>query len=149
MRINLVAPDSLAAAAGLRVGDILVENDVLSKIRRAPADGADVKVLRLNEASGQYQPASVRVKPVSGQPVRLGIMYDLGFAVRSVEAGSLAARARIQASDFLPKIDETFVHDVETLDLISSAAANGRDVTVNIIRWLIAEKRFDQLKAGL
>jgi S1-C subfamily serine protease len=71
--VTEVTGDAPAAAAGLRVGDLVVELngeplrsfDHLSEVVRATAPGDEVEVgyLRSDPASGQYAQATVTVEP--------------------------------------------------------------------------------------
>ena len=49
--------------------------------------------------------------------------------------GTLGARAELKAGDFIPKIDETFVHDAADLKLVDGAYEKGEQVLIHLTRW--------------
>ena len=77
----------------------------------------------------------IRVAFMPGEEKRLGITGDLGFLVAAIEPGLLGARAELHPDDFIPKINETFVHGMEDLKLIDQAYADGTQVLIQFTRW--------------
>jgi len=142
-RISIVPPESAAARHGLKVGDILAEPAPLpDRLADAGPSGVAIPVYRLDD-KGRYQRAMLRIVFRGGEEHRLGTTGDLGFLVTAVKPGSLGARAELKAGDFIPKIDDTFVHSVADLKRVDNAAASGDEVVIRFIRWLPASKQFE------
>lgn len=113
----------------------MAEPDPLpARLREAPAEGVEIPIFRLEE--GRYRRTKIRVNFRAGEEKRLGVTGDLGFLVAAVEPGSLGARAELRPDDFIPKINETFVHSVEDLKLVDQAHADGTEVLIHFTRWL-------------
>ncbi|MBI4908544.1 MAG: hypothetical protein HY820_33300 [Acidobacteria bacterium] len=134
-RVTVIPEGSVASRIGLRVGDVLAEPGVLPRrLREAAAEGAEIPLFRFDGA-GAYKREALRVAFATGEERRLGTTGDLGFLITGVKAGSLAARAELKTWDFLPKIDETFVHSVEDLKLVDAAYEKGAQVHIHFTRW--------------
>lgn len=135
-RVTVVPADSPGARHGLHLGDILAEPAPLPKrLADADAGGVEIPLYRL-DAKGAYQPATLRIVFRDGEEHRLGLTGDLGFLVTAVKRGSLGARAELKAGDFIPKINETFVHGVADLKLVDEAYDKAEQVLINFIRWV-------------
>ena len=67
---------------------------------------------------------------------------DLGFLVTDIEPASLAARAKLRVGDFLPQINDTFVHQLKDL-----ALGEGRDAQIHVTRWHAGKRIFEKLIA--
>jgi len=141
-RISIAPPASPAARHGLKIGDILAEPAPLpDRLADAGPSGVEIPLYRL-DATGSYQPATLRIVFREGEEHRLGTTGDLGFLVTAVKPGSLGARAELQAGDFIPKIDDTFVHSVADLKLVDEAYAKGAPVLIHFTRWMPASQTF-------
>ena len=141
-RITVAPPDSPAGRHGLKLGDILAEPAPLpQRLADAGPSGVEIPIYRL-DAKGSYQPATMRIVFREGEEHRLGTTGDLGFLVTAVKPGSLGARAELKAGDFIPKINETFVHSVADLKLVDDAYAKGEQVLISFTRWLPATQSF-------
>jgi S1-C subfamily serine protease len=144
-RVTIVPPHSAAAHNGLRIGDILAEPGPLpARLRAAPADGVEISLFRLNE--GRYQRTKIRITFKSGEEQRLGVTGDFGFLIASVDPGSLAARVGLRPGDFIPKINETFVHSVDDLKLVDQAYAEKKPVVIHVTRWTPEKNSFQDLE---
>ena len=140
-RVTVIPDGSAAGRIGLRVGDILAEPGALpARLRDAPADGAEIPLFRL--VDDKYQRTKIRATFAAGEEKRLGTTGDFGFLVASIAPGSLGARAELRPGDFIPKIDDTFVHRVEDLKLVDQAYDQGTQVLIHFIRWLPETKTF-------
>ena len=64
---------------------------------------------------------------------------DLGFLVTDIEPASLAARAKLRVGDFLPEINDTFIHELKDL-----ALAEGRDAQNHVTRWQADHRLFEK-----
>ena len=80
-----------------------------------------------------------------GEDKRLGVTGDFGFLVAAVEPGSLASRAGLRLGDFIPKINDTFVHSVDDLKLIDQAHDEGKHVVIYITRWSAETKSYENV----
>jgi len=151
-RVTVVPSASPAARAGLRLGDVLAEPVALvSRLRDAGSEGVAIPLYRLDTATAAYARTTLKVAFMPGEEKRLGTTGDLGFVVTGVKPGSLGARAELKAGDFIPKIDETFVHDVKDLRRVDDAYEKGEQVFIQFIRWfpdsadfktLVSRRRF-------
>jgi S1-C subfamily serine protease len=140
-RVTVIPEGSAAARVGLRVGDILAEPGPLpARLREAPAEGVEIPLYRLED--GKYVRTKIKVAFAAGQERRLGTTGDFGFLVTGVEPGSLGARAELVPGDFIPKIDDTFVHSVEDLKLVNRAYDEGAQVLIHFTRWAPEKKAF-------
>jgi S1-C subfamily serine protease len=135
-RVTVVPDGSVAARHGLRLGDILAEPEPLpARLRESRASGVEIPIYRLNTPKAAYEPATLTITFLEGEEHRLGTTGDLGFLVTDVRPGSLAARAELKAGDFIPKINETFVHAVADLKLVDAAYEKGEQVLIHFTRW--------------
>ena len=147
-RVTIVPDGSAAARIGLRIGDVLAEPAALpSLLRESPSEGVQIPLFRLEE--GRYRRTKLKVTFRTGEEKRLGVTGDLGFLVTAVEPGSLGARADLRSGDFIPKINETFVHSVEDLKLVDQAYAEEALVTIYYTRWLLQANSFQDAVARL
>jgi S1-C subfamily serine protease len=141
-RVTVVPDGSAGARIGLRIGDVLAEPGLLpARLRQAPVEGVDIPLFRLQE--GHYRREKVRATFTVGEEKRLGLTGDLGLFVTSVEPGSLAARAELRPDDFIPKINETFVHSLDDLKLVDQAYAEGKPVAIYFTRWSTETKSYE------
>jgi S1-C subfamily serine protease len=142
-RVTLVPDGSPAARHGIRVGDILAEPQPLpGRLRDAGPGGVEIPIFRLNRSNGTYEPARLTITFLEGEEHRLVTTGDLGFLVTGVRPGTLGARAELQPGDFIPKIDDTFVHDVTDLKLVDEAYEKGEQVLIHFTRWSPQTSRF-------
>ncbi|MCU1382776.1 MAG: hypothetical protein JWL71_1473 [Acidobacteria bacterium] len=142
-RVTMVPADSAAARHGLHPGDILAEPAPLpQRLADAGARGVAIPLYRLDAATGIYQPATLTIAFRDGEAHRLGTTGDLGFLVTTVKRGSLGARAELKAGDFIPKINETFVHSVADLRLVDAAYEKGEPVLIHFTRWYPGSSSF-------
>jgi S1-C subfamily serine protease len=126
----------------LRIGDVLAEPGSLpARLRQAPAEGVEIPLFRLEE--GRYHRKKIRATFTAGEEKRLGVTGDLGFLVAAVKPGSLAARAELRPGDFIPKINDTFVHGLEDLKLVDQAYAEGKQVVIYFTRWSPETKSYE------
>lgn len=143
-RVAVVPDGSVGARIGLRSGDILADPGPLpTRLRESPETGVDIPLFRL--VDGKYSPTRINVVFLASEERRLGATGDLGFLVTAVEPGSLAARAELRPGDFIPKINETFVHQLEDLKLVDEAYANGTQVLIHVTRWIPENSAFQKL----
>jgi hypothetical protein len=111
-RVTVIPDGSAGARIGLHFGDVLAEPGLLpGRMRQAPAEGVEIPFFRLEE--GRYRREKIRVTFTAGEEKRLGLTGDLGLLVTAVEPGSEAARAELRPGDFIPKINDTFVHSLD------------------------------------
>ena len=142
-RVSVVPPQSAAGRHGLKPGDILAEPAPLpQRLADAGPSGGEIPLYRLDQ-NGIYQAATLRIVFRDGEEHRLGTTGDLGFLVTAVKPGSLGARAELRPGDFIPKIDETFVHSVADLKLVDAADEKGEVVLIHFTRWLPATHAFE------
>jgi S1-C subfamily serine protease len=142
-RITVVPPESPAGRHGLKLGDILAEPAPLpQRLADAGASGVGIPIYRL-DAEGRYRRTLLRIMFRDGEEHRLGTTGDLGFLVTAIKPGSLGARAELKAGDFIPKIDDTFVHSVGDLKLVESAYEKNETVLIHFIRWGPTTKVFE------
>ncbi len=140
-RVTVIPDGSAGARIGLRVGDVLAEPGPLpARLRAAPAEGVEIPMYRMED--GKYVRTKIRVTFAAGEEKRLGTTGDFGFLITAVEPGSLGARAELLPGDFIPKIDETFVHSAEDLKLVNRAYDEGSQVLIHFTRWVPEKKSF-------
>jgi S1-C subfamily serine protease len=140
-RVTIVPDGSPGARNGLRIGDVLAEPGPLpARLREAPAEGVEIPLFRLED--GKYVRTKIRVTFAAGEEKRLGTTGDFGFLVTAVEPGSLGARAELLPGDFIPKINDTFVHSVEDLKLVNRAYDEGTQVFIHFTRWVPGTNSF-------
>ena len=142
-RVTIAPADSVAGRHGLHLGDILAEPAPLpQRLADAGPAGVEIPIYRL-DANGAYRPATLKIVFRAGEERRLGTTGDLGFLITNIKPGSLGARAELKAGDFIPKINETFVHGIADLKLVDAAYEKGEPVAIGFIRWLPAAKTFE------
>ena len=135
-RVSVVPDGSPGARSGVRIGDILAEPvPLVTRLREAGPDGIEIPLYRLDKAAATYSKTTIKIAFTSGEEHRLGTTGDLGFIVTGVKSGSLGARAEMRAGDFIPKINDTFVHDVKDLKLVDDAYEKNEQVLIQFIRW--------------
>ena len=135
-RVTVAPAGSAAERHGLTLGDILAEPQPLpARLRDSGPGGVEIPIYRLNTATAAYEPATLRITFLPGEAHRLGTTGDLGFLVTAVRSGTLGERAELKAGDFIPKIDETFVHDAADLKLVDEAHEKGEPVLIHFTRW--------------
>jgi S1-C subfamily serine protease len=140
--VTVVPDGSAGGRLGLRIGDVLAEPGSLpARMRQAPAEGVEIPLFRLEQ--GRYRRQKIRVTFTAGEEKRLGVTGDLGFLVTGVEPESLAPRAGLRPGDFIPKINDTFVHSVDDLKLVDQAHAEGKPVVIYITRWSAETKSYE------
>jgi S1-C subfamily serine protease len=145
-RVTIIPDGSAAARIGLRIGDVLAEPAALpGLLRESSAEGVQIPLFRLEE--GRYRRTKLKLAFRAGEEKRLGVTGDLGFLVTAVEPGSLGARADLRSGDFIPKINETFVHSVEDLKLVDQAYAKSAPVEIHYTRWLPETNSFQDAVA--
>ena len=133
-RVRSVFPDSPAARAGIREGDILVSVDgapidsqdafETALLTRGP--GRPIKII-LRGANGQERAVTLQAQePPSGLGVRI-LREDIGIGLREVSGGlriavvdrdSPAARQGLQSGDTLLALNGTRVEDLEDVNRI-------------------------------
>lgn len=138
-RLTIIPPDSVAARAGLRLSDILSDPP---GVRAVLLSSGTLPVFRFDGKTATYRKETVQVTFREGEERRLGVTGDLGFLVTAIEPGSLAARFELRAGDFLPQIDDTFVHVVKDL-----ALAEGPEAKIHVTRWDGSKRLFEKLIA--
>ncbi len=142
-RITVVPEASPGARHGLRPGDILAEPQPLPRrLADSGPDGVAIPLYRLDRTKTSYKKDSIKIAFLAGEEKRLGLTGDLGFLVTAVRPGSLGARAELKPGDFIPKIDETFVHSVNDLKLVDDAYEKGAQVLIAFIRWSVEADDF-------
>jgi len=138
--IEDVAPGSSAEAAGLRRGDIVtrIQNRIVSNAGTVAATigiaapGAQLEVVYLR--GGREGRATLTVESPMDRRVIVGaeVVMTRGTAVRaapdglqlfSVEGGSAAAAAGLQAGDLIRRIDDAPVSDLDSLAAALEGAA--------------------------
>jgi membrane-associated protease RseP (regulator of RpoE activity) len=141
-RVTIAPADSVASRHGLRLGDILAEPAAVpQRLADSGPGGVEIPVYRL-DTKGAYQRANLKIVFREGEEHRLGTTGDLGFLVTAIAPGSLGARAELKPGDFIPKINETFVHSDADLKLVDEAYANGQQVLIHFTRWTPASASF-------
>jgi hypothetical protein len=134
-RVTIAADGSPASRHGLRLGDILAEPAPLpQRLADSGPGGVEIPLYRL-DAKGAYQRATLKIVFRDGEEHRLGTTGDLGFLVTAIPRGSLGERAELKPGDFIPKINETFVHSVADLKLVNDAYDTGEEVLIHFTRW--------------
>jgi len=135
-RITVVPEGSAGARHGLRAGDVLAEPRPLpDRLRESGPGGVEIPLYRLDKSRETYEPTKLRIIFLAGEEKRLGTTGDLGFLVTAVRPGSLGARAELKPGDFIPKINDTFVHDDTDLKLVDDAYEKGEQVFIQFTRW--------------
>jgi membrane-associated protease RseP (regulator of RpoE activity) len=141
-RVTVIPDGSAGERIGLRIGDVLAEPGLLpARLRQAPAEGVDIPLFRLEE--GGYHREKIRATFTAGEEKRLGVTGDFGFLVAAVEPGLLASRAGLRPGDFIPKINDTFVHSLDDLKLVDQARDEGKPVVIYITRWSAETKSYE------
>jgi hypothetical protein len=134
-RVTIAPGGSAASRHGIRLGDILAEPATLpQRLADSGPGGVEIPLYRL-DAKGAYHRATLKIVFRDGEEHRLGTTGDLGFLVTAVARGSLGARAELKPGDFIPKINETFVHSDADLKLVDEAYAKGGQVLIHFTRW--------------
>ena len=142
-RITVVPEASPGARHGLRPGDILAEPQPLPRrLVESGPEGVEILLYRLDKAKPSYDKGRIRITFLAGEEKRLGLTGDLGFLVTAVRPGSLGARAELKPGDFIPKINETFVHGADDLKLVEDAYEKGEQVLISFIRWSVEADDF-------
>src|SRR5262249_49670472 len=145
-RVSAVPDGSPAARSGIRIGDILAEPAPLpARLRDAAPGGVDIPVYRLDPATARYARGTATVVFHGDEEKRLGTTGDLGFLVTGTKPRSLGERAELKAGDFIPKINETFVHGVNDLRLVDETYEKGEQVFIQFIRWFPDSSDFKTL----
>jgi S1-C subfamily serine protease len=135
-RITAVPEGSAGARHGLRAGDILAEPRPLpERLSASGRGGIDIPLYRLDKSKAVYAPTTLKIVFLAGEEKRLGTTGDLGFLVTAVRPGSLGARAELKPGDFIPKINDTFVHADTDLKLVDDAYEKGEQVLIRFTRW--------------
>jgi len=136
-RVSAVPNGSPAARSGLKIGDVLAEPAPLpERLRDAGSGGVDIPLYRFDSKSAQYSRTTIKVLFQGDEEKRLGTTGDLGFLVTGTKPRSLGERAELKAGDFIPKINDTFVHAVDDLKLVDDAYAKDEQVFIHFIRWI-------------
>lgn len=133
-RLTTIPDGSAAQRAGMKVGDVLVEREAIAgRLKAADESGAKLPVYRYDVGSGVYRLETAVVKYAAGEERRLGVRGDLGFLFLSVKGSSNAERAGIRVSDFVEKINDTFVH--ADADLAGLEKLGSEELVIHISRW--------------
>lgn len=140
-RLTVIPADCPADRAGLKLADILANPP---GVRPALNGTGMLPVFRFAAAKASYARETVKIAFKENEERRLGVTGDLGFLITAMEPGSLAARAGLRVGDFLPQIDDSFVHDVKDLTLVDRAQAEGREAAIHVTRWLPAKQTFEK-----
>jgi len=142
-RVSAVPEGSAAARSGLRVFDVLAEPAPLpARLLDASGDGVEIPVYRFDRVTGRYARSSLKVLFKTDEEKRLGTTGDLGFFVIGTKPRSLGERAELKGGDFIPQINDTFVHSLDDLKLVDQAYDKGEQVFINFIRWLPESSEF-------
>jgi S1-C subfamily serine protease len=145
-RVSVVPEGSPAARSGLRIGDILAEPAALpQRLRDAGRGGAAIPIYRLDTNMAVYRRGSLTVVFQDADERRIGTTGDLGFQVTGTKPRSLGERAELKAGDFIPKINETFVHSIDDLKLVDDAYDKNDQVFISFIRWFPQTAEFKTL----
>jgi S1-C subfamily serine protease len=135
-RVTVVPDASAGARHGLRAGDVLAEPGPLpGRLRESGPGGVEIPLYRMDTSRATYELTKLRIIFPAGEEKRLGTTGDLGFLVTAVRPGSLGARAELKPGDFIPKINDTFVHDAADLKLVDDAYEKGEQVFIHFTRW--------------
>jgi S1-C subfamily serine protease len=134
-RLAIIPAGSPAERAGLKLGDILPDPP---NVRPIILSTGDLPVIRWNQEKGAYSREQVKVTFKEGEEKRLGTTGDLGFLVTGTPDQSHAERAGLVVHDFIPKIDDHFVHELKDLTLIE-----GSEVQIHVTRWGAIQQRFE------
>ena len=136
-RVTVAPADSAAARHGLHLGDILAEPQPLpQRLADAGPGGVEIPLYRLDTTKGIYQATRLNIVFRDDEEHRLGTTGDLGFLVTAGKRGTLGARAELKPGDFIPRIDDTFVHGVDDLKLVDVAYDKGEQVLIHFTRWV-------------
>jgi S1-C subfamily serine protease len=135
-RVTAIPDGSAAAGAGLRVADVLAEPQLLpDRLASTGPEGVEIPIFRFDRGTGRYARTTTRVTFAASAEKRLGTTGDLGFLITAVTPDSLGARSELKPGDFIPRIDETFVHSVNDLALVDAAYESGAQVQIYFTRW--------------
>lgn len=136
-RLTIVPADSPAARAGLKIADILPEPNNVRPILQSTGD---LPVYRFNATTGKYTREQLKITFKDGEEKRLGVTGDLGFLVIGIPYHSIAQWAHLEVFDFLPQIDDRFVHELKDMVLVE-----GTEVRIYITRWSSTRREFGKL----
>ncbi len=136
-RLTIIPVGSPADRAGLKVGDILADPP---GVRPILLSHGKLPVFRFDAAKGAYAQVTVPIAFRGNEEKRLGVTGDLGYLVTRLEPGSLADRAKLQLHDFLPQLDDHFVHEPKDLTLPEKG-----EVRLHVTRWNRSTRSFEKL----
>ena len=123
-RLTIIPAGCPAERAGLRIGDILAEP---AGVRTVLNGSGILPVYRFDSAKAAYAKQDVRISFEGGEERRLGVTGDLGFLINAL---SPETPSGLLIHDFLPKIDDRFVHEIPDLTLPKDRAA-----AIHVTRW--------------
>lgn len=129
-RLSIIPSGSPADRAGLKIGDILANPP---GVRAVLQSTGELPVYRLN---GTYRKTTVKVSFKDGEERRLGVTGDLGFLITALTSETPPG---LRAGDFLPKIDDHFVHEIPDLTL-----PKDRDSAIHVTRWDATKRAFEK-----
>ena len=145
-RVTVIPDGSPAARSGLHVADILAEPAVPpDRLLEASAAGVDIPIYRFDRSTAAYTKQMLKVVFKDGEEKRLGTTGDLGFFVTGTKPRSLGERAELKPGDFIPKINDTFVHSVGDLTLVDAAYGKDEQVFIQFTRWYPDSSEFKTL----
>jgi len=130
-RLSIIPSGSPADRAGLKIGDILANPP---GVRAVLQSTGELPVYRLN---GMYRKTTVKISFKDGEERRLGVTGDLGFLITALIPETPPG---LRAGDFLPKIDDRFVHEIPDLTL-----PKDREAAIHVTRWENEKRVFEQL----